>query len=84
MEAMSRYLLTLTKQKTNRQFMTDKERIERLVLTLMHLNNALQHLDQMACEPEVKESIQDIRKTISDVIDINANEVKLDLWQPSP
>jgi hypothetical protein len=57
--------------------MTDKERIEKLVLTLMHLSNCMTHLRKMAASDELKGAITGVKESIDQIISINSEEIKL-------
>lgn len=59
--------------------MTDKERIEKLLLTLKHFDNCLTYLKQMSSEVGVKEAIDGTKETLRYVIEANADEIDLDL-----
>lgn len=57
--------------------MTDSERIEKLVQTLMGLKNAVGHLKTMSNQEDVKQSAEHIRQTIEHVIQANADQIKI-------
>lgn len=59
--------------------MTDQERIEKLLMTLKHLDNCMMYLRNMAISEEVKGAIDDIKSTINTVLEANSDQIKLDL-----
>ena len=59
--------------------MNDKERIEKLVLTLMHIKNCLVIIQDYHGDPELDVEIDKVKNTIEMVINKNADEIKLDL-----
>ena len=59
--------------------MSDKERIDKLLQTLMHVKQSLHYLQQMVANPEPRAAIDEIRETIEYVISQNADQIKLDL-----
>ena len=59
--------------------MTDKERIEKLLLTLKHLDNALMYLKNLSHEIPVKDSIDDLKSTIQTVLDANTDQITIDI-----
>jgi hypothetical protein len=59
--------------------MSDKERIEKLVLTLMHLKTALLHINNISKMALMKQEIERVRNCMEKVIKINADQIKLDL-----
>jgi len=55
--------------------MTDKERIEKLVQTLMHLKNMVGTLGEMSIQEDVKDGSAQIQRTIEMVIQANADQI---------
>ena len=58
--------------------MSDKERIEKFMLTLMHINKQL-YLLLKVVDPEVIPCIQKMIDTNNYVLDKNADQINLDL-----
>lgn len=59
--------------------MTDKERIERLLQTLMHVKNCLGFLKQIPQDESLEPAIDDIASAIEVAIQANADQINLDL-----
>lgn len=59
--------------------MTDQERIEKLLMTLKHLDNCMMYLRNMVISEEVKGAIDGIKSTINTVLEANSDQIKLDL-----
>lgn len=59
--------------------MSDKERIERLLMTLMHLQNCMIYLSKMTTSQDIKDAINGVRHTINEVLEANADQIKTDL-----
>lgn len=59
--------------------MTDQQRIEKLLMTLKHLDNCLMYLKNMSLSDEAKGAVDDIKKTINLVLEANSDQIKLDL-----
>ena len=57
--------------------MTDKERIEKLLLSLKHLDNCLMYLRKMNSVEDMRKSIDDMKDTIQVVIEANADQINL-------
>ena len=55
--------------------MNNEERIEKLILTLKHIDNALTYLSQMPMDERVRDSINDIKDSIKKVIDKNLDDL---------
>jgi len=59
--------------------MTDKERIEKLLETLLRIRNVLTIVQDKWGEPELDDDLDKVKKTIDFVLDQNADQIKLDL-----
>lgn len=59
--------------------MTDKERIEKLLETLLRIRNALTIIQETPGDQGVEADIETLKKTIDYVISQNADQIKLDL-----
>ena len=59
--------------------MTDKERIEKLLETLLRIKNVLTIVQDKWGEPELDDDLDKVKKTIDFVLDQNADQIKLDL-----
>jgi len=59
--------------------MTDKERIEKFILTLMHLDNCMSTLLKMSKNDIMTDSIHQIKATIKEVIDANQDQIDIKL-----
>lgn len=57
--------------------MTDKERIEKFLMTLKHLDNCLSYLRKMPMCADAKNSIDDLKSSIQTVIEANADQIEL-------
>lgn len=57
--------------------MSDKERIEKLLLSLKHLDNCLSYLRKMPMCNDAKNSIDDLKSSIQVVIEANADQIQL-------
>jgi len=57
--------------------MTDNERIEKLVQTLMHIKNCLVIIQDYHGDPELYLEIDKVKNTIEFVIQQNADQIKL-------
>ena len=55
--------------------MTHEERIEKLVQTLIHLNNMIGTLGKMSNQEDVKDGAAQIQRTIEVVIQANADQI---------
>lgn len=58
---------------------TDKERIEKLLETLLRIRNVLTIVQDKWGEPELDDDLDKVKKTIDFVLDQNADQIKLDL-----
>lgn len=59
--------------------MSDKERIEKFLMTMKHLDNCLMYLRKMRTVEEMRVSIDDMKDTIQVVIEANEDQIQLDL-----
>ena len=59
--------------------MTDKERIEKLLETLLRIRNVLTIVQDKWGEAELDDDLDKVKKTIDFVLDQNADQIKLDL-----
>lgn len=57
--------------------MSDKEKIETLILTMVHLVNALDILIKSTKDPEMIDCLGKMKHTINFVIDKNANQIDI-------
>lgn len=59
--------------------MTDKERIEKLLETLLRVRNVLTLIQETPGDESWSSGIDKLKKTIDHVISQNADQIKLDL-----
>lgn len=57
--------------------MSDKERIEKFMMTMKHLDNCLSYLRKMRTVEEMRTSIDDMKSTIQVVIEANEDQIEL-------
>lgn len=61
--------------------MTDKERIEKFLITLKHLDNCMTYLRDVKTIEEMNRGIDTIKETIQGVIDSNSDQIDIEtLW----
>ena len=59
--------------------MTNEERIEKFMLTLMYLDNCMGTLLNMAKDEIMIDSINEIKNTIKEVIDANEDQIDIEI-----
>lgn len=59
--------------------MTDKERIEKFMLTMMHLDRCMDLLIKSTIDKEMIDGLNTVKKSIKAVIDANQDQIDIKL-----